>query len=263
MRKILILVFANLAFITLCMGQQNVDSLDVRIKVLIDKTKNKVISKSEKDELIGYVFMIQNKGFSLQEKQGDYANSLIQIQKALTIWEAIGDTLCIANLLKYDAVLYGKLKQFDKGKRDVNKAISLYKSKQVDGGVAISYHDLSLLYDQESKIDSALICEIKDAEFWKKEPDTLRIVVSNNQLIHLYQKQKKFDIATKIQNQNDLMVKPATLAWNPLINFYFVSYELYNSMKNDKLAKKYKDLYTATLSDLKKEQLFVKSMYEE
>jgi len=262
MRKILILVFVNLAFITLCMGQQNSDSLDVRIKVLVDKIKNKTISEAEHSELIGYVYRVQSKGFALEEKQHDFANSLIQIEKATALWEAIGDTLSIANLLKYKGVLYGKLKQFDKGKRDLNKAISLFKSKQYESGVAVSYHDYSILYDQESKIDSALFYETKAVDFWNIEHDSMRIVVSNSQFINLYLKQKKFDTAIKFVNQTDLILKQVKIPDVMALNFYYISYALYNTTKNVELAKKYKDLYTEKIEGFKKDNIMMKSMYE-
>lgn len=263
MRKVLILAIVNLVFIISSYAQQNKDSLDVRVNVLIDKTKNKTINEEEKSELIGYVFQIQNKGFKLEERKRDYANSLIEINKALVIWTAIGDTASIANLLKFrGGLLYGRLKEFEKGKIDLNNAITLFKKIKMVGGDAVSYHDYSILYDHESKIDSALYYENRALDIWKELNDPFRIIVSNNQLIHLYQKQKKFEKAAQIQKETDLILNQSKVVENPMFDFYYVSFELYTVMKNDSLAKKYKDLYLAKLEALKKEGIIEKSMYE-
>jgi len=59
-----------------------------------------------------------------------------------------------------------------------------------------------------------------------------------------------------------LILKQAKVDDVVAMNFYYVSYSLYNAMKNSELAKKYNDLYTERINELKKENIIVKSMYE-
>jgi len=261
--KLLFVILFNLALIVgTCVGQQTFDSTTLRINVLVGKSNNNTITDAEKGELRMYIFKIQNKGFMLDEHQADYNGALVEIDKALLLWSAIGDTLSMANLKKYKGYLYGKLLQFSKGKQELNTAISLFSAKQFESGVAVSYHDFSLLYEMEKKLDSALFYENAALKYWQSQNDTFRIIVSNNQLIHIYTKQNNLDHAIEIQTITENMIHKFNLHWNPLINFYYVSYLLCKKKKNSKLSNHYKKLYGSKIDELKKDNINAKSMYE-
>jgi len=260
MKKILFILFNALTII--CAGQQYNDSTTARINLLVEKTKHNTITSGESSELRRYIFNIQNKGFVLEEKQQDYSNALAEIDKALSIWKSIGDTLSIANLQKYKGYLYGKLKQFEKGKSELRSSIELFKIKSFDAGVAVSQHDFSLLYAFENNIDSALYYEIASNNFWITRKDTLRIVVGYIQLIYLYQKKKNIKQAVELQQLSNAMLNNTNTQWLPLINFYYVSYKLYEETKNNKLTEKYKKLYSTKIAELKEKNIIAKSNYE-
>ena len=65
------------------------------------------------------------------------------------------DTSNQANLLKYLGYLNDRLGHFHLGKIQVAKAIELFTSKNIEYGVAVSWFDLSKVYEFENKIDSA------------------------------------------------------------------------------------------------------------
>ena len=259
--KILILIIF-LSFSNFSWAQTNLDSTDMRINLLVEKSNNKTINKGESKELSNYIFAIQNKGFLLEEEKHDYQNALVQIDKALSIWVSLKDTLNEANLRKFKGLLLGHLKRYEEAESEAKKAISLYDLKDFEQGVAVSQHDLSLILDLEGKIDSALHYENISNSFWNKNGDTSRIIVSNNQLIHLLRQSKDFSKAEKIQNQSAVLIKNSNTHWHPLINFYYVSFKLYDEFKNNETASLYKKLYNDKIDLLKKEGIMTKSVYE-
>jgi tetratricopeptide (TPR) repeat protein len=260
MRNLILILLLN--FSNLCWAQTNIDSIDMRINLLVEKSNNKTINKGESKELRNHVFDIQNKGFMLEEERQDYQNALMQIDKALYIWVSLKDTLSEANLRKFRGLLLGHLKRYKEAESEAKKAISLYDLKNFKQGVAVSQHDLSLIFDLEGKIDSALHYENKSNFFWNNKGDTSRIIVSNNQLIHLFCQSKDFSKAEKIQNQSENLIKNSKTHWHHLINFYYVSFQLYDELKSNETASIYKKLYNDKIDLLKKEGIMTKSVYE-
>ena len=260
MKFLALTLFISIAYLSV--AQENTDSTDLRIKMLSEKYNNNSISKDETAELRNLIFSIQNKGFMFDEEKHDFQSALIQTDKALKIWISIKDTLSEANLRKYKGYLLGHLKSFTEAELETKKAIALFKKKNFEPGVAVSQHDLSMVFDFENKTDSALYYENISNFYWTSVSDTFRIMVSNNQLIHLYRKLKEFEIAAKIQNQSELLSKSPELHWNPLINFYYVSYLLYNEMKLKNKASNYLRLFLDKIEILKNEGTIAKSIYE-
>lgn len=260
MKILILIIFLNSS--NFCWAQTNLDSIDTRINLLVEKSNNKSINKVESKELRNYIFAIQNKGFLLEEEKHDYQNALVQIDKALSIWILLKDTLSEANLRKFKGLLLGHLKRYEEAESEAKNAISLYDLKDFMQGVAVSQHDLSLIFDLEGKIDSALHYENMSNSFWNRQNDTSRIVVSNNQLIHLFHQQKAFSKAEKIQRETDILIKNSNPHWHPLLNFYYVSFQLYDELKNNETASMYKKLYNDKIDLLKNEGIITKSVYE-
>jgi tetratricopeptide (TPR) repeat protein len=246
----------------ICNGQVNIYSHNNRINELIEKNNNSTISKAEKFELQKYGYNIQNRGMLSVEHHQDYQNALAPIDSAISFWIMTKDTANEANLRKFKGMILGHLNRFEEGKLEINKAISLYESINVNFGIAVSKYDMSQLLDMEGSIDSALIYQLEATNFWINRKDTFRIIVNNNQLIHLYCKKGLYQKAELIQKSNEFILKP-DLHWNPKINFYYVSYILFKLEGNEDKENAYKKLYFDKLQLLKeKENIETKSIYD-
>ncbi len=102
------------------------------------------------------VYCIQNIAFTYSEKKDDYLRSISYIMKAISIWKELKSIKGEANLLKYLGMLQGKLRYFDEAKTSINNAIRLFNLAEYKAGVAVSYYDLALVYENEGLIDSCL-----------------------------------------------------------------------------------------------------------
>lgn len=244
-----------------CLAQTNSDSIHSRINILIEKNNSNLISKEEKKELLNYGYKIQNRGFMLEEYQHDYLNALNPIDSAISFWISINEPIQVANLRKYKGYLLGNLNRFSEGKQEIHRAIySLKQAKRYDV-LAVSQYDMSLLLDRNNELDSALYYQKEATAFWYSKQDTSRILVNNTHLIQLYRKLKEYKKAEDIQGKNEMMLS-ADEHWNPTINFYFVSYNLYNETKQFEKANAYKKLYIDKLEALKKDGIYIKSIYD-
>lgn len=256
--SLLLLIFVPL----MSFGQKNADTTEMKIKYLIVKYNDKTINKEEASELKNYIYNIQNIGFKFDEESHDYRAALEPINRAITLWSSIYDTISEANLRKYKAYLLGNLSEFTEAKIESWKAITLFTAKKYDPGVAVSQHDLSLVYALEGQNDSALYYENISNSYWTSVSDSFRIIVSNSQLINLHRQIKKYDTAQKIQKNSEIILNSANIHWNPLINFYYVSYQLYNELNKENLAASYKKLYLDKIEVLKKDGINSKSIYD-
>jgi tetratricopeptide (TPR) repeat protein len=219
------------------------------------------ITKSETDELRNYGYSIQNKGFILVENKSDYHNALIPIESAIAFWTSIKDVGNEANLRKYKGMILGNLHRFKEGKLEIRRAIELFKKINFDPGIAVSQYDMSQVFDLENNLDSALIYQKQATAFWFNRKDTNRIIANNTQMIHLYRRLKKYAKAIEIQKINETLLK-AEEHWNPTINFYYVSYILFEETENKDKADSFKNLYHNKLEALRNEGINSKSFYD-
>jgi hypothetical protein len=243
-------------------GQPIADSIMIRSKELVEKSKTTVLTTSEKRELIKNAFYFQNKGFVLEENAHDYQGSLEQIDRALFIWLALRDTLSEANLRKYRGFLLAHLNHFPEGKSEINHAIALYTEKEKEFGIAVSQFNFSRLYEFENNLDSAFYFAFAALKYWETQTDTFRILTINNQLINLYLKSGNLLKAGEIQDSSEKLLKAKDLHWLPVIDFYFLSYRFFDRNKKSDQAKKYKKLYSDKIESLRTNEIEAKSSYD-
>jgi len=251
--------------ITICSFSQQAyqadTTIDGKIKLLLDKKKIQTLSDQDKKELKNLIYTIQNKGFELDEISHDYKGALEQTNKAISFWIESSDTISEANLRKYKGYLLGNLGQFSEAKSEIHTAIYLYQLKHKEFGVAVSQFDLSKVYDNESKFDSAVYFANSALRYWKTQGDTFRILSNKIELMHLFIKLRKYDKAEKIQKESEKLNIKKGLPWQQLIDFYFLSYTLFEKTNNNSEATKYKNLYSKKIDSLKKEGKDVTSGY--
>jgi len=244
-------------------GKSQTDTTnDSKIKFYLNEFKAKTLSDKDKKELNMLIFGIQNKGFQIEEKSQDYKGALAQINKALQLWIEIADTASEANLRKYKGYLLGHLKEFPEAKTEIHNAIDLYKSLNMDFGVAVAQFDLSRVYELETKLDSAQYFAQTALTYWKTQKDTIRILTISNELMCIFNKLGEYNRSDRIQKELQPLLNNSDLPWRPLVDYYFLSYQLYEKLKNNDMANKYKKLYTDKIEALKKKDTVYKSIYD-
>lgn len=223
--------------------------LEVRDE-LIRKANESVLTSSEKEELVNIAFFLQNKGFVLEENEGDYLNALTFIEEAIPVWIALRDTSMEANLYKFKGLLLGKLHRFEEAKKAIKKAISLYTKINQPFGIAVSKFDLAMVYDSENKIDSAFYNAHLALEYWESEAETERIFLIHNYLTYLYLKSGNIFKANELQFRNEKIAKTTELRNFSLMDYYFIAFKLNEAINNAGLRNHYREMYQKLSSEL-------------
>jgi hypothetical protein len=234
-------------------GKSQTDTTnDSKINFYLNEFKAKTLSDKDKKELKMLLWGVQNKGFRLEEGAHDYKGALVQINKALQLWIEIADTASEANLRKYKGYLLGHLNEFPEAKTEIHRAIDLYRSLNMDFGVAVSQFDLSKVYELEPKLDSAKYFAQTALTYWKTQADTGRILDNVNELINIHNKLGEYSKSEKIQKESQPLLMAKDLIGPEITDFYFLSCQLYEKLKNSDMANKYKKLYSDRSEALKK-----------
>jgi len=242
--------------------EAQIADLSRKVDSILIKLRTNEITAERRQDLIKFGYIIQNTGFTHGE-QNEYEKSLKLIDNALGIWLAIKDTLKEANNRKFRGLLLGQLKRFPEAKAEIDCAVKLFSVKKNNSGVAVSQFDLSKVYEVENKLDSALIYSRLASNYWNFTTDTGRILINNNQNINLLIKLKEFKKALLIQAKSVELLKKANLHWQSVIDFYFLSYSLYNNLDNKKEVENFQKRYAEELTRLEQDGIIrAKSIYE-
>lgn len=229
---------------------------------LLSKLRSGAITTVERKQLKTIAYDVQNRGQLLDESSHDYAGSLILVNKAITIFSSLGDTLSVANNRKFKGYLLGRLAKFSEGRVEIQQAISLYQLKNAPWGVAVSQFDLARLFDFENNLDSALFyCNIA-ISYWKTEKNSGRIFLNQNLLINLLTKLNRLAEAKLLQTESSKMSEHPEHHWQGLLDFYVVSENFFKAANEFESAGKYQKLYDEKISDLKKEGITAKSYFD-
>jgi tetratricopeptide (TPR) repeat protein len=261
LKKIFSLLFC-FATISIYAQQKNTPDLDSRITALSNKAKAGNLTKKETKEFKDIGYQVQNNGFALDEKSHDYSNALVFINKALSIWELSGDTLNEANNRKYKGYLLGRLGQFPEGKKEIQQAIFLFQQKRKPAGVAVSYYDLSRVFEFQAAYDSSLYYANLALTYWKNNVDSSRIFIVRNQLINIYYHTKKYKEAGQVVQQNEMMLTQTKLHWQQLIDFYDVTIQFYKKWKKKEQLSRYTKLLQDKTDALSTEGITPRSSFE-
>src|SRR4051812_16171182 len=80
-----------------------------KVELLLSKIQAKTINESDQKDIKAIAFDLQNRGQILDESTHDYDGSYKLITQAITLFRYLDDTLSIANNLKFNGYLLGKL----------------------------------------------------------------------------------------------------------------------------------------------------------
>ena len=245
-------------------GQDTRDTaISDRIECLLNKFHSSKLDSAEKKEITDLTYRIQNMGFDLGEgyMHRDYSGSLAQIDKALAIWVALGDKANEANNRKFRGYMLGHLKRFPEAKKEIFRAIDLFRAENREFGVAVSELDLSKVYEMESRFDSSFYFTNKALNYWNPTNNAYRIVGLLEQQMNLYCKTRSFDKAEMIQKHTIPFFAKEDLPWQLLIDFYFLSARIYENLGNEASAKKNMELYQEKIKSLEKDNLIARSLF--
>ncbi|MCF8448323.1 MAG: tetratricopeptide repeat protein [Taibaiella sp.] len=213
-----------------------------------------LVTAGYKDEAASSLLNIAT---AYEEYKKDYDEALKFSKRALNAYVELKDTLGQANVHKYIGVLHGKMRNFDDAKKSVAKAVQYYTIKDNPPGLAVSYHNLALVYEEEREYDSSIALLLRAKDIWSKRPDNpnnaaSRIYGCNNQLIRIYTKAKKMSEAEAMVKENE-PVDGTKFHYTGQFNFYKEARDFYTKNKDKENANIYKDKYNEMREGLKAE----------
>jgi tetratricopeptide (TPR) repeat protein len=173
------------------------DSLRTYMRNLVVKYQNGSLTEEELNDLRAFGYALQNKAVQLAESNQNDLEALYAADSALQFWISIGETGHEANVSKLKGTLLGKQGKTEDARLCLLRSVSLYESLKMGNGVAAAYYEMSVVLDQAGMTDSALWYQQQAAAYWLKQKETLKVVESNNQLIHLYRKLKRYEEGIK------------------------------------------------------------------
>jgi len=191
-------------------------------------------------------YCYQNIAFAYNEKLENIDSSINYIEKAIPIWIEIQDPINHANILKYLGMLQGQKGQYSKGIETIRQAITLFDNGNFKAGIAVSYFDLALLYDNTNQIDSSIHYFDKNKVYFESKQDTGRIFTVNNKLFEIYIKTGNYSSVSEIYKSNLNLENSNRVYWQQLIDYYRISMNYFKLVDNSELydlnQEKYKQL---------------------
>ncbi len=251
-----------LLFVITCVRAQTPDINGEATKALLKKANAKSMTSDERKELKKIAFALQNFGQNLDELKHDYKGSLKYINQAIMLFDSMDDTLNVANNKKFKGYLLSRLDNFTEAKIEIDESIRMFKLKKADWGVAVSQFDLSRVYEFENKLDSAIYYSNTALVYWQSRKDSFRILGLQTMLINLLTKSGDYTKAISLQKETEKLTGNPELHWLNLIDFYYVSYQLFKRSADTIHYERYKELYTNKLAELSKTGTSARSFYD-
>ncbi|MEO6315693.1 MAG: hypothetical protein ABIU63_04185 [Chitinophagaceae bacterium] len=245
-------------------AQPNYENLtdEKKADVLLEKLRSNQATDEDKQALKKIAFLIQNMGQDQDENQRQYKKSLATIDKAIVLFDALKDTLNVANNRKFKGYLLGRFGKFPEAKQEIKAAIDLYSIKDMKAGVAVSEFDLARIFEFQNKLDSAIYFAYKARAFWQSQDVAMRVMLINNMLVSLLLKSEQPEEAGAVQAASALLLNKPDMHWQTIIDFYFTSMLLYRTINDIDTAGNYQRLYLAKVAALQANGIAAKSYYE-
>lgn len=166
------------------------------------------------------------------EKLGLNRPAIQYLYKSLSVGERVKDTLYQATILKYLGALKGKEKDFTSGKKDIQKAINLFESKNFRRGTAVCYYDLAIVYFNEYKLDSCILSLNTSKRIQQEFKSIDRIVGINNYLLKVYLTKQDLTNFRIIRNENEENIKNEDVKNVDRIAYFQVLVEYFELIKD-------------------------------
>ena len=251
------LIIQFLCLSSLLSAQTIPDSIFSRKDLLLAKAQLEVLTQAEQKELVSIAFTLQNKGFLLDEQDGDFENALVYMDYTIPIWQTLDNVSMEANLHKFKGQLFGKLYRFVEAKQSIQYAILLYQTKNQLSGIAVTYYDLAIVYNFEEKTDSSRYYIHLASDFWENTSDTSRMIGLYLYDVYLDLREQKTNAAKeKITLFESKYPVSKIRDWDQM-TFHYLNYLYANSIGDFKLKsfyfETYKELSDRLKADLSKQ----------
>lgn len=256
---ILLLLIASLS----ASGQNHGEEInEKRMEQLLNKLQARQATEEERNELKKIALAVQERAQWLEGNMRDYKKAAQTADKAIQLYEALGDTLNLAFTKKNKGLLLVRMGKTAAAKTELRAAIQLYRLKNTGAGVAAAQFDLARLFEYETKQDSAIYYAEQSRSYWKGQDDNLQIIVINNMLVYHLLQLNKTEKAELVYNESKLLLAKQPVHWQPLLDFYFTAMLLFRQTNDASLVAHYRDFYFEKIEALKKEGTTARSYYE-
>lgn len=193
---------------------------------------------------------LQNLAFAHDEGKFSIAAAIPYAEQALAVWKELGDTLQMANMYKYLGLLQGKINRGLQGKRTIDTAITLYRAKNFERGVAVSWHNLAIVHHYRREHDSAMAYIDRARNYWRGE-DSSRLFELNNLALEISLAANDLSNAEPAYNEN-LALFNNKFFWRDRLAFYNQGMNYLRKAGREKEASGMSDKYNALYEDMKK-----------
>jgi len=203
-------------------------------------------------------YCYQNIAFAFNEKLDNIDSSIKYIEKAIPIWIEIQDPINHANILKYLGMLQGLKGQYVNGIETIQLAIALFEKGNFKAGIAVSYFDLAVLYQNSNQIDSSNLYLGKNKAYFETKMDTGRIFAANNKLFENSLKIKDYGTASEIYEYNLKLEKSNRVYWQQLIDYYRISMKYFKLVDNSEFYSLNQEKYRQLSEKLTQQGIIIK-----
>jgi hypothetical protein len=235
---------------------------DKQTDLLVNKMRQQTATEEDRVALQKIAFALQDNSQRLDEQQHDYRKSLQNTDKALTLFETLGDTLNMAFNRKYKGHLLVRLNKIAAAKAEIRAAIALYRAKNTGAGVASSQFDIARIFEFENKPDSAIYYAKAAGAYWQLQENNLQTIVINNLLLYQLLQLNQTEKAQAVYRESESLLKKQAPHWQPLLDYYFTAMLLFRQINDISNANHYRELYIDKMESLRKEGINAKSYYE-
>ena len=235
---------------------------DKQADVLLSKIRLHNATEEDRIALQKIAVAVQDNGQRQDEQQHDYRKSLQNIDKAITLFEALGDTLNTAFNMKYKGHLLVRLNKIPAAKTVIRAAIDLYRSKNTGAGIASSQFDLARIFEFENKPDSAIYYSNAARTYWQQQENNLQTIVINNLMLYQLLQLNQTEKAEAVYHESESLLKKQAPHWQPMLDYYFTAMLLFRQINDISSASHYRELYIGKIEALRKEGINAKSYYE-
>jgi tetratricopeptide (TPR) repeat protein len=205
----------------------------------------------------GAATCLQNMAFTYEEQLNDYENALKFGLQALDARIEMKDTMEWANMAKYVSFVHGKLHNFEQAKFYAGKAMELYQLKSYVPGLAVTYRNLAIVFEEQKRYDSSIALLLRARAIWQTMPEnthicSFRIYGCHNDLIRVYTKAGKLKDAGDILAENE-KTDGTVFHHTAQIGFLKEARDYYIRKKDKENTKIYTDKYNAMSKKLRAE----------
>ena len=237
-------------------------SEDKQADLLLTKIRSQIATEEDRSALQKIALSLQNDAQLLDEQQHNYKKAMEKIDRAITFYEALSDTLSTAFNRKYKGHLLMRINKLSAAKQEIRTAIYLYRLKNTGAGIASSQFDLARIFEFENKADSAIYYAGIARTYWQQQENSLQTLVINNLMQYHLLQLNQTEKAESIYHESELLLKKQAPHWQPLLDYYFTSMLLFRQINDLTAAAHYRELYLNKMDALRKEGITARSYYE-